>query len=66
MGVMDLTAMPRTTRLLDDAEVRGCVTVSPKLVLLGQLELQVRLLTGKDVPRELLEGVLAQTDRTEA
>lgn len=66
MGVMDLTAMPRTTRLLDDAEVRGCVTVSPKQVLLGQLELQVRLLTGKDAPRELLENVLAQTVRTEA
>ncbi len=66
MGVMDLTAMPRTTRLLDDAEVRGCVTVSPKQVLLGQLELQIRLLTGKDVPRELLESVLAQTVRTEA
>jgi 3-dehydroquinate dehydratase/shikimate dehydrogenase len=66
MGVMDLTALPRKTRFLDDAEVRGCVVVSPRLVLIAQLETQIKLLTGKDVPRELLENVLAETVRAEA
>jgi 3-dehydroquinate dehydratase/shikimate dehydrogenase len=66
MGVMDLTAMPHTTRLLDDAELRGCVVVSPKQILLGQLEQQVRLVTGKDVPRELLADVLDRSDHANA
>ena len=58
MTVMDLSTMPRKSRLLDDAEVRGCAVVSPRQVLLGQLEMQVRLVTGKEVPREILEQAL--------
>jgi shikimate 5-dehydrogenase len=54
MTVMDLSAMPLKTRLLDDAEVRGCAVVSPRQVLLKQLEQQIKLITGKEPP----EGVL--------
>jgi 3-dehydroquinate dehydratase/shikimate dehydrogenase len=59
MTVMDLSAMPLKSRLLDDAEARGCAVVSPREVLLGQLELQVRLVTGKELPRAVLERAMA-------
>ena len=61
MTVMDLTAMPQKSTLLRDAHVRGCTVVSPRQVLLGQLELQIKLITGKEVPRAVLEEALTQT-----
>ncbi len=66
MSVMDLTTGPRASQLLRDADLCGCVVVSPRQVLLLQLELQVQLITGQEVPRELLEetlnGVLGAAD----
>ena len=44
--------------VLRDAEQRGCSVVSPRLVLLEQVVRQVKLLAGKEVPHEALEGVL--------
>jgi 3-dehydroquinate dehydratase/shikimate dehydrogenase len=61
MTVMDLTTMPRKSALLSDAEVRGCNVVSPRSLLLDQLQLEVRLITGQDVPREVLEAAVVQT-----
>jgi 3-dehydroquinate dehydratase/shikimate dehydrogenase len=60
MTVMDLSAMPLSTPLLEDAEVRGCAVVSPRQVLLGQLELQVKLITGHDAPAGVLADALSQ------
>jgi shikimate 5-dehydrogenase len=61
MTVMDLSAMPLDTRLLDDAAFRGCAVVSPRQVLLAQLELQVKLITGKEPPDGLLQTMLDAT-----
>ncbi len=58
MTVLDLTGLPRKTAFARDAEARGCVVVAPRNLLLSQLELQLKLLAGKDVPRERLSDVL--------
>ena len=57
MTVMDLTA-PLTSPLIREAALRGCRVVTPRELLLGQLELQAKLLSGKEVPREVLEAAL--------
>ena len=54
MTVMDLTATVGKSALLREAESRGCAIVSPKQVLLDHLATQAKMLTGKDVPREVL------------
>jgi 3-dehydroquinate dehydratase/shikimate dehydrogenase len=54
MTVLDLTGLPRKTAFAKDAESRGCTVVPPKQVLLAQLELQLKMIAGKDVPRECL------------
>lgn len=54
MTVMDLTASVRKSALLREAEARSCLIVPPRELLLSQLDQQVRLLTGKTVPRETL------------
>jgi 3-dehydroquinate dehydratase/shikimate dehydrogenase len=59
MAVMDLSAMPRSTALLRDAGPRGCTVVSPRKVFLDLVALQVRLIAGKEAPREPLEEVCA-------
>jgi 3-dehydroquinate dehydratase / shikimate dehydrogenase len=61
MTVMDLSDMPVRTKLLDDAEFRGCTVVSPRQVLLAQLELQVKLVTGKEPPPDVLANAVDQT-----
>lgn len=58
MTVMDLSAMPRRSPMLIDAKQRGCNVVSPREVLLNQLELQIRLISSKEVPRGKLLEVL--------
>lgn len=54
MTVMDLTASVRKSPLLREAELRGCITVPPREMLLSQLEQQVKLLTGKTVTHDAL------------
>ncbi len=54
MTVLDLTDMPRKTPFARDAELRGCTLVPPRQVLLAQLELQLKLIAGKEAPRERL------------
>lgn len=61
MTVMDLTDIPIRTKLMDDAEFRGCCVVSPRQVLLSQLELQIRLIVGQEPPQGLLSEALNQT-----
>jgi 3-dehydroquinate dehydratase/shikimate dehydrogenase len=59
MTVMDLTQLPRRTHLLREAKARGCATVEPVALLLGQVQAEVKRLTGHDVPRNVLEKSLA-------
>jgi 3-dehydroquinate dehydratase/shikimate dehydrogenase len=55
MTVLDLTASARPTDFLRQARARGCAVVTPQALWLDQVANQARLLTGKDVPRKLLE-----------
>jgi 3-dehydroquinate dehydratase/shikimate dehydrogenase len=54
MTVLDLTAGPHKSPLMREAELRGCAVVAPAQCWLEQVALQARLLTGKDVPPQLL------------
>jgi 3-dehydroquinate dehydratase / shikimate dehydrogenase len=58
MTVLDLTAGLRKSALLREAEARGCTAVAPREVFLDRVELQARLFTGKQVPREVLSAAL--------
>lgn len=60
MTVMDLTALPMQTRLIDDAQLRGCTVVSPRQVLISQLAYQVKLITGREPRDGILADALAQ------
>jgi 3-dehydroquinate dehydratase/shikimate dehydrogenase len=54
MAILDLTSPLEKSPLLREAEGRGCVVVTPQHLWLEQVSLQSRLLTSKDVPRQLL------------
>jgi 3-dehydroquinate dehydratase/shikimate dehydrogenase len=58
--VMDLTALPKKTLMLVEAERRGCEIVPPRRLLLEQAMLLMRLMTDKEVSRAKLEAVLAE------
>src|SRR5262249_32541213 len=65
MTVMDLTATATASPLLQEARLRGCVTVSPRDLLLNQLDQQVRVLTGKTVARADIEKAIPERFREE-
>jgi 3-dehydroquinate dehydratase/shikimate dehydrogenase len=54
MTVLDMTSPLQPTPLLNEAATRGCAVVKPRELWLEQVALQARLLTSKDVPRQLL------------
>ena len=58
MVVCDLTAVVQKSKLLREAELRKCIVVQPREVLLDRLSLQARLFTGLEVPREVLAAPL--------
>jgi 3-dehydroquinate dehydratase/shikimate dehydrogenase len=58
MTVLDLTAGLRPSELLREAEARGCTAIAPRELLLDRLELQARLFTGKQVPRDVLSAAI--------
>jgi shikimate dehydrogenase len=60
MVVMDLTAGARPSALLQEAQTRGCTIVNPLDLLLQTLELQAKMLIGKTVPREVLQGAIPE------
>jgi 3-dehydroquinate dehydratase/shikimate dehydrogenase len=60
MTVMDLTAGARNSKLLDDAKGRGCEIVPALDLLVDLLELQAKTLTGKQVPREIVEAAIPE------
>jgi hypothetical protein len=58
MTVMDLTATLVLTPVLREARARRCAWAHPKDLLLDQLTMQARLLTGKELDRKSLEQAL--------
>jgi 3-dehydroquinate dehydratase/shikimate dehydrogenase len=52
--VLDLTALPRKSAILTDAEQRGCRVVPPEQVLVELVSRQARAIGGGDVSREPL------------
>jgi shikimate 5-dehydrogenase len=58
MTVLDLTSRARPGPFLRDAMTRGCAVVAPFPLWLDQVTNQAKLLTGKDVPRKLLEDAV--------
>lgn len=60
--ILDLTADLRRSPLLREAASRGCVVVPPREVLLNQLALHAKLITTKDVPRDVFAAVVPDLD----
>ena len=60
--VLDLTAEFRKTPLLREAQDRGSEIVDPRQVLLCQLELQGKMLTGKQVPSQVLVSAIPEVE----
>jgi 3-dehydroquinate dehydratase/shikimate dehydrogenase len=58
MTVVDLTALPRPSSLLDEARQRGCHVVSPQQLLVELVNRYLRAITGETVPAEVLLNVL--------
>jgi 3-dehydroquinate dehydratase/shikimate dehydrogenase len=58
MAVVDVTALPRSSSLLDEAGRRGCQVVSPRLLLVELVNRYLRAITGETVPREFLRDAL--------
>jgi 3-dehydroquinate dehydratase/shikimate dehydrogenase len=59
MFVMDVTPGIQKSPLLHDAKQRGCAVVSPRQLLEAQLRMQARLITGQDVPSDLIQQSLS-------
>jgi 3-dehydroquinate dehydratase/shikimate dehydrogenase len=59
MTVLDATADLEKSELLNAAQARGCTIISPRQVLVEQLILQIKLIAGKEPPRQVLEETLA-------
>ncbi|HZZ81906.1 MAG TPA: type I 3-dehydroquinate dehydratase [Gemmataceae bacterium] len=60
MTVMDLTAGARDSKLLHDAKERGCDIVPALDLLVDLLELQANTLTGKHVPRAIVQAAIPE------
>jgi 3-dehydroquinate dehydratase/shikimate dehydrogenase len=60
MVVLDLTAGVRQSALLQEAAIRGCVVVPPRQFFLDRAARQARVLTGKDIPPDVLTAALAK------
>jgi len=58
MTVVDVTALPRGSSLLGEAEQRGCQVVSARQLLVELVNRYLRALVGETVPREFLLDVL--------
>jgi 3-dehydroquinate dehydratase/shikimate dehydrogenase len=54
MTVLDARSALEKSHLVREAEIRGCAVVGARQLWQEQVALQARLLTGKEVPREVL------------
>jgi 3-dehydroquinate dehydratase/shikimate dehydrogenase len=62
MTVIDLTATTEASTLLQEAETRGCNVVSQRRLLLDQLAMQARQITGREVFLEALDKALPELE----
>jgi 3-dehydroquinate dehydratase/shikimate dehydrogenase len=60
MVVMDLTADMKPSALLREAQARRCGVVDARRLFLDQLELKLKMITGKQAPREVLEAAVPE------
>ena len=60
MCVIDLEAPLRKSTLLREAQGRGCLVVHPIDVLLDQVREQIKVITGREVPADVLKTALDQ------
>lgn len=60
MIVMDITTTLKRSALLQQAADRSCLIVEPRDLLLEHFGTQARLITGKDVPIDVLKGALPE------
>lgn len=58
LAVMDIITNPRDTKLLKDAENKGCQTIYGERMLLWQAVEKFKLFTGKDSPVKIMEEAL--------
>lgn len=59
MTVLDLTSVPRRSRFLDEAKLRGCGLVSPVTLLVEQVAEHVQRVGGQAIGRNVLREKLA-------
>ena len=59
MTILDLTSMPRSSRFVGEARVRGCGVVDPGDLLIEQVREHVRRITGEECPADGLRQNLA-------
>jgi shikimate dehydrogenase len=59
--VMDIVYKPLTTRLLQEAEARGCITIEGLQMLIHQATAQFQLLTGLEAPADVMYRVAYKT-----
>ncbi len=52
--VMDIVYQPLTTRLLREAQARGCATIDGLQMLIHQATAQFELFTGRQAPAEVM------------
>lgn len=58
MTVLDLSRYPGPSPLKGEAELRGARTIDPVLIVLQQLRVQFKAITGKDLPTEQVLAIL--------
>jgi 3-dehydroquinate dehydratase/shikimate dehydrogenase len=63
MVVVDVTAGWDKSTLLQEAESRNCTVVTPRQLFLKQLALEVRQITGKEVPPEVLASAVPEEEK---
>jgi shikimate 5-dehydrogenase len=58
--VLDLTSIGKKSTLVQEAEQRGCPVVSPRQLLIDQLQMQLKLISGQQAARtKLLDAMNA-------
>jgi 3-dehydroquinate dehydratase/shikimate dehydrogenase len=65
MAILDLTSGLQKSVLLRDAKALDCIAIDPQQLFLEQVLLQVRLLTGKEVPPDVLVPLLQEHLQTD-
>jgi len=57
MTVLDVTSLSQETELLGEARYRSCKVIGTRQILLDQLRVQFKALTGKELPEDVFSEV---------